>query len=68
MDYFFAQIEERENPTLKNQPIAVCIISEREGSMGAVATCNYMAREKGVKSGMACSAAKKACPGLIMVP
>jgi DNA polymerase IV (archaeal DinB-like DNA polymerase) len=59
MDYFFAQIEERDNPGLKGRPVIVCMISERQGSMGAVAACNYLAREKGIRSGMPCSKAKK---------
>jgi DNA polymerase IV (archaeal DinB-like DNA polymerase) len=67
MDYFFAQIEERENPKLKNKPVAVCIISDREKSSGAVAACNYLARASGVKAGMACVMAKKACKDLVII-
>ncbi len=67
MDYFFAQIEEREDRALSGIPVAVCIFSGRENSLGAVGACNYEARRYGVKSGMACSIAKKKCPELRMI-
>jgi DNA polymerase IV (archaeal DinB-like DNA polymerase) len=67
MDYFYAQIEERENPAYAGAPLAVCIISAREGSMGAVATCNYPARRLGIRAGMPCSQAAKTAPQMILV-
>lgn len=58
-DYFFAQIEERENPEIKNQPVVVCVYSGRGKDKGAVSTANYVAREYGVKSGIPIAFAKK---------
>jgi len=51
-DYFFAQCEEKRNPSLKDQPIVVCVYSGRTEDSGAVSTANYVARKYGVKSGM----------------
>lgn len=60
MDYFFAQVEERENPLLKGRPLIVCIFSGRGELGGVVSTCNYAARELGVRSGMPIAFAKRA--------
>ncbi len=59
LDYFFAQIEERLNPELKNKPLVVCVYSGRTDDSGAVSTSNYLAREYGVKSGIPIYLAKK---------
>ncbi len=64
LDYFYAQCEEVLNPSLKNKPVIVCIFSGRGKEGGAVATCNYVARKYGVKSGMAISQAKKLLEGV----
>ncbi len=58
MDYFYAAIEERDNPKLKNKPIVICVYSGRNKDSGAVSTCNYIAREKGIRAGMSCKNAK----------
>jgi DNA polymerase IV (DinB-like DNA polymerase) len=58
-DYFYAQCEERENPTLKDRPIVVCIYSGRGEDRGAVTTANYIARKYGVKSGISIIHAKR---------
>ena len=52
-DYFYAQCEEIRNPQFKNKPLCVCIYSNRGDDSGAVATANYVAREYGVRSGLA---------------
>ena len=62
MDYFFAAIEERENPELQGKAVVVCMLSGRGGLSGAVSTCNYTARESGIRAGMSCSKAKKLNP------
>lgn len=59
LDYFFAQCEERENPSLKNKAVVVCVFSGRTEDSGAVSTANYVARKYGVKSGMPIVLAKK---------
>ena len=58
LDYFFAQIEEKRNPALKDKPVVVCVYSGRTKDSGAVSTANYVAREYGVKSGIPISLAK----------
>ncbi len=59
LDYFFAQCEERRNPSLKDKPVIVCVYSGRSEESGAVSTANYIARKYGVKSGIPISLAKK---------
>lgn len=64
-DCFFAAIEIRDNPTLKNKPIAV---GGGANSRGVIATCNYIARKYGIHSAMASFTALKLCPALIIIP
>ncbi len=59
LDYFFAQIEENLNPSLKTKPLVVCVYSGRTKDSGAVSTSNYLARKFGVKSGIPIYLAKK---------
>ncbi|AYK14904.1 MAG: DNA polymerase IV [Methanosarcina flavescens] len=68
MDYFFAAIEERENPELQGKAVVVCMLSGRGGLSGAVSTCNYTARESGIRAGMSCSKAKKLNPEAVFLP
>jgi DNA polymerase IV (DinB-like DNA polymerase) len=58
-DYFFAQVEEREKPAVKEKPVVVCVYSGRSEDSGVVSTANYIARKYGVKSGIPISLAKK---------
>ncbi|PIU58812.1 DNA polymerase IV [Candidatus Bathyarchaeota archaeon CG07_land_8_20_14_0_80_47_9] len=57
-DYFFAQIEERRNPSIEGKPVVVCVYSGRSQDSGAVSTANYVARRYGIKSGMPIALAK----------
>lgn len=68
MDYFYAQIEERDDNSLKGKPVVVCMTSNRENSLGAVATSNYVARKQGIHSGMPCVQAKSRIKDLVMIP
>ncbi|CAG8444496.1 24761_t:CDS:10 [Dentiscutata erythropus] len=61
MDAFYAAIEERDNPSLRNKPMAV-------GDNSMLSTSNYEARNYGVRSAMPGFIAKKLCPELIIVP
>ena len=58
-DYFYAQCEERENPSLKDKPVVVCMYSGRGEDRGAISTANYIARKYGVKSGIPIILAKR---------
>ncbi len=68
MDYFFAQIEERENPWLKEKIVIVGSDPRQGKGRGVVSTCNYKARKFGIKSGMAISRAYKITPNAIFLP
>ncbi|NXX83135.1 POLK polymerase, partial [Urocolius indicus] len=61
MDAFYAAVEMRDNPELKEKPIAV-------GSMSMLSTSNYHARRYGVRAAMPGFIAKKLCPHLTIVP
>jgi DNA polymerase IV (archaeal DinB-like DNA polymerase) len=64
LDYFYAQVEEVENPSLKGRPVVVCVFSGRSEESGVVSTANYMAREHDVKSGIPITLAKRRLEGL----
>ena len=59
LDYFFAQVEETRNTSIKDKPVVVCVYSGRSEDSGAVSTANYVARKYGVKSGIPIFQAKK---------
>jgi DNA polymerase IV (DinB-like DNA polymerase) len=63
LDYFYAQVEEVENPLLKGKPVLVCVYSGRTEDSGVVSTANYKAREFGIKSGVPIVAAKRKLEG-----
>ena len=63
LDYFYAQIEEVEDPSLKERPVIVCVFSGRTEDSGVVSTANYGARALGVHSGMPIVLAKKKLEG-----
>ena len=59
-DAFYASVEERDHPWLKDKPIGI-------GGMSMLSTANYHARRFGVRSAMPGYIAKKLCPDLILV-
>ncbi|RWA11020.1 hypothetical protein EKO27_g4081 [Xylaria grammica] len=59
-DCFYASVFENENPSLKSQPLGI-----KQKSI--LATCNYVARARGVKKLMLISEAQKICPDLILM-
>ncbi|XP_048854896.1 DNA polymerase kappa isoform X2 [Brienomyrus brachyistius] len=61
MDAFYAAVEMRDRPELKDKPMAV-------GSWSMLSTSNYHARKFGVRAAMPGFIAKKLCPNLIIVP
>ena len=65
MDSFFASLEIRDRPELKNKPIAVGGKAEERG---VLTTCNYLAREFGLHSAMPTKKALSLCKKLIILP
>jgi DNA polymerase-4 len=64
-DAFYAALEIRVNPALRDQPIAVGGSADRRG---VIATCNYEARRYGIHSAMASATAMRLCPHLQIFP
>ena len=65
MDCFYAAVEMRDNPELRDIPLAVGGAADRRG---VISTCNYLAREYGVHSAMATAYARRLCPDLTVIP
>ncbi|WP_395341423.1 DNA polymerase IV [Ningiella sp. W23] len=65
MDAFYVSVEIRDNPDLAGHPVAV---GGKSKNRGVLTTCNYIAREYGVRSAMPAALALRKCPHLIIVP
>lgn len=65
MDCFFAAVEMRDDPTLRDIPLAIGGSADRRG---VICTANYPARRYGVRSAMSTATALKLCPHLKLLP
>ncbi len=61
-DAFYASVEKRDNPALRDHPLIV-----GGGTRGVVSTCCYLARIHGVRSAMPMFQALKLCPNATVV-
>lgn len=66
MNAFYCSVHEAEEPEYyKNKPTAVS--GSVEQRKGIVVTCSYVARSRGVKTGMTVRQATRLCPELILI-
>jgi DNA polymerase-4 len=62
-DAFYASVEKRDDPTLRDRPVIV-----GGGRRGVVSTACYIARIKGVRSAMPMFQALERCPEAVVIP
>lgn len=60
LDAFYASVEQRDDPQLRNRPMMV--------GGGVVLSASYEARAMGVRTAMGVDQARRLCPGIIEVP
>src|ERR1700727_2993045 len=64
MDAFYASVEQRDNPTLRGQPV---IVGAPPTQRGVVCAASYEARKFGVRSAMPSATAGRLCPRGVFV-
>ena len=63
MDAFYASVELRERPDLKDQPVVIASLHPR----AVIAAASYPARKFGLRSAMSMTQAKKLCPHVVVI-
>src|SRR5213080_170079 len=64
MDAFYASVEQRDNPALRDQPV---IVGAPPTQRGVVCAASYEARKFGVRSAMPSMTAGRLCPKGVFV-
>lgn len=64
LDCYYAAVEMRDDPELRDIPLAIGGSQERRG---VISTCNYIARKYGIRSAMATAHALRLCPNLTVI-
>lgn len=65
MDSIFVSVELLQAPWLRDRPVAV---GGSAAERGVISTASYVARQFGIKSGMATATAQRLCPELVVLP
>lgn len=71
MDSFYASVEVRDKPELKDKPVVVCSKTyslEKEAPRGVISAASYPARKFGLRSAMPIAEAQKLCPDAVFLP
>ena len=64
MDCYYASVEMRDDPSLRDRPVVVLSPSNQ---IQVVGTCNYPAREVGLRSGISVTEAMRICPTAVFI-
>ena len=68
MDAFYASVEQRDNPSIRNRPVVVGADPDEGRGRGVVSAASYEARSFGIHSAMPISQAYRRCPDAVFLP